>query len=74
MPNAPHEQYEVENPAIKVLMNDIGKALGAQMPKGWGFTLLMFTYGPDGDMFYISSAQRDDMLRAMAEFIQKRGN
>lgn len=66
-------EHEVENPPIKALLNDLGGMLGAQMPEGWGFTLLLFTYGEDGSLFYISSANRQDMLNTMAEFIGKKG-
>lgn len=74
MVDSRNEQYGVDNPEIKKLLNDLAHLLGDQMPKGCGFTLLLFSYGEGGDLFYISSAQRDDMLRTMAEFIQKRGN
>lgn len=45
------------------------------MPDGWGFTLLMFNYGVGeklGDgLFYLSSANREDMIATMREFIAK---
>lgn len=68
------DEHEIDNPPIKELLNDLGHRLGAEMPEGWGFTLLLFTYGEDGELFYISSAQRQDMLNTMAEFLAKKGS
>lgn len=42
-----------------------------RLPKGMGFVLLMFDFGDKGNMFYISDAQRDDVLKSMQEFIDK---
>lgn len=42
-----------------------------RMPSGMGFALLMFDFGENGNMFYIANANRDDVLNAMQEFINK---
>ena len=42
-----------------------------RLPMGMGFVLLMFDFGENGNMFYISDAQRDDVLKSMQEFIDK---
>jgi hypothetical protein len=50
-----------------------GRGNGGKLPDGWGFALLVFTYG-GGTMTYISSAQRADMILAMQEFLRKQAN
>lgn len=68
------EDYQVETPdEIKKLLREIGGILGPAMPTGWGFTLMIYTFGEGGTMTYISNAQREDMLAAMQEFLQKQG-
>lgn len=55
------------------MMREIGELLRracAQVP-GYGFALLIFEFGPDGNMFYTSNAQRADVIGMMREFIQK---
>lgn len=42
-----------------------------RLPMGMGFVLLMFDFGKNGNMFYISDAQREDVLNAMREFVEK---
>ncbi|MFC0694750.1 hypothetical protein [Paraburkholderia humisilvae] len=49
-------------------MNEIGSILG-DVFKGKGFALLVFDFGPDGMMNWLSNADRDDMLVALREFI-----
>jgi hypothetical protein len=53
---------------LNKIMNDIGKIL-ADVVKPKGFALLVFDLGNDGNMNYISNANRDDMITAMKEFI-----
>lgn len=36
-----------------------------------GFSLLVFDFGEDGTMSYISNAAREDMIKAMEEFLEK---
>lgn len=66
------DSFEVENPQIIAALRHMGRDLKGRMPEGWGFALLMFDYGTsEGSMFYLSSAERSDMLKAMKEFIAK---
>lgn len=64
-------EFEVRNEEVEQKLKDIGRMLKEAMPAGFGFTFLMFSYGAEGAMFYISSAQREDMIKALREFIQK---
>lgn len=75
----PGHDYRVPvPPEVKKPLQDIGERIGHALPPGWGFALLIFTFnkteGEDGTMTYISNAQRDDMLRAFQEFLQKQGS
>ena len=65
------EQYEVKNKPIQDLLKALATLIAHAMPKDWGFTLMLFKYGPEGDLFYISSAVREDMIKTMEEFIKK---
>jgi hypothetical protein len=67
----PEMKYEVRDEQIEALLKDIGQRLKSVMPDGYGFNLLIFSFGDGGSMFYLSNAQREDMIRAMQEFIAK---
>lgn len=62
--------FEIRNAEVEEKLRTIGRSLKDQMPEGFGFTLLIFSYTP-GAMFYMSSAERTDMIAAMREFIAK---
>lgn len=64
-------QYEVRHEGAENMLNEIGGILREACPEGYGFSLLVFSFGEGGNMFYTSNAQREDMIRAMQEFIQK---
>jgi len=64
-------RYEIENDAIKSVLNGIAKRIGASLDPGWGFLLMLFEYGEKGSMFYISSAERGDCMRMAQEWIDK---
>jgi hypothetical protein len=69
--------YNVRSDIVESALRDLAKQIKPQVPDGFGFTLMIFSYGqpglakegPAGSMFYISSAQREDMVKAMKEFI-----
>lgn len=64
--------FQVKNEEVEKLLNNIGHVLKDVMPEGWGFTVMMFDMDTTtGSMFYLSSAQRADMIEAMKEFIKK---
>jgi hypothetical protein len=78
-PTVEQHSYNVRSRDVESALRDIATQIRPQVPDGFGFTLLIFSYGrtglrgegPAGSMFYISSAQRDDMVKAMREFIQR---
>ena len=71
----PEFNYEVRHEDAEKMLNEIGALLRSACPPGYGFSLLIFSFGEGGNLFYTSNAQREDMIRAMQEFIAKfRGN
>lgn len=64
-------RFEVENEQVKTTLNLIGNRIGGALDKGWGFLLMLFEYGPKGSMFYLSSAERGDVVRMAQEWIDK---
>lgn len=70
-PPDPKSNYEVRHAGAERAMRNIARRLKQTMPPGYGFTVLVFSYGEQGELFYMSSALRDDMIRTMKEFIAK---
>jgi hypothetical protein len=64
-------RYEVRNAEVEKLLQSIGRTVKGALPPGYGFTLLLFGYTPNNELFYVSSAQRQDMINTMREFIAK---
>ncbi len=63
--------FEVRNEQAEGQLHDIGRIIADSLPDGWGFTLLLFEFGAGGSTFYLSNARRDDMVRALQEFIER---
>lgn len=71
--------YNVRSTEVESALRDLAALVQPRVPRGFGFTLLLFSYGrtglanegPQGAMFYISTADRDDMVQALREFINK---
>ena len=66
--------FEVRDPEAEQKLREIGRMLKKTMPKGYGFTLLLFEFGKGGNLFYISSGERADVIKTMEEFIEKNKN
>ena len=64
-------KFEVRNEEAERMLRNIGEILRDVCPPGFGFSLLVFAFGKNGSMFYTSNAQRDTMIAAMREFIEK---
>lgn len=59
------------NEQVEFALREVAEYAKTRMPMGLGFTLLMFDFGEGGNMFYISNAQREDVLKSMEEFLEK---
>lgn len=68
------EDYKVGGEKEKKMMQHLSEVIKPEIPVGMGFCVLVFDYGPNGNLFYASSASREDMLRALEEFISKQKN
>lgn len=65
------EEFEVKNTEVEKVMKEIGQLIAKELPEGWGFSLMIMDYGKNGCTFYISTVQREDMVKAMQEFIER---
>lgn len=63
--------FEVRNKITEAILRELGEELKKRIPPGNVFTLLIAILGDNGEMFYISSALREDVIRNMKEFILK---
>jgi hypothetical protein len=71
--------YNVRSVEVEDALREVAGLVAPLVPTGFGFTVLIFSYGktglrgegPAGSMFYISSADRADMVKAMKEFIAR---
>lgn len=63
------EQHEF----VKRKMRRIGHKVEEELPRGFGYVVLAFDFGTGDDkqMIYASNANRQDVVRAMEEFIEK---
>ena len=52
------------------VLQDIAKDIKAKLPENFGFALLAYEFD-DKKMLYISNSQRQDVMNAMVEFLQK---
>ena len=66
------EREEQANNMLQEIMQDFKNKL----PEGMGFTLLAYEFGDkDGRrMLYASNSEREDVLKAMLEFVDKNLN
>lgn len=67
--------FYVKDEKAQEALKNIGRMVKKEMlPEGYGFALLVFPFGEGGGMFYMSSAERETMIKAMKEFIENAEN
>lgn len=70
------DTFEIKDEGIESKMRDIGNRIHAAIQdsdfKGkMGFALCIFEFGDGGAFFYMSDAQRSDMIRVLEEFTER---
>lgn len=63
--------YEIDDPVIKNRLRSIAEQIKKFLPSGWGFTLFLFGFGKDKGVFYISNANREDMVKTIKAWLAK---
>lgn len=56
---------------LRTILNDAGTIVRSMMPPGWGFTLILASYGEGGGLLYISTVEREDSIKMLREFINR---
>lgn len=59
---------------VKSKLNDIARMVDNELPKGFGFVVLSFKFNAApyaSEMMYVSNANREDVVQAMEEWIEK---
>ena len=63
---------------VKSKLQEIARKVDNELPEDFGFIVLTFKFNEKPDtaqMMYVSNVNRDDVVKAMDEFIQKtKGN
>ena len=59
---------------LKNKMQDIAKTVESQLPPSYGFIVLTYPHNETGELLYVSNSNRNDVVRAMKEFIKKTEN
>lgn len=71
MPDDIKANFEIKNERMETMLKEWGKKIKDTLPAGVGFSLFIYDYGNKGNMFYLSTAERADMIDALEEFIEK---
>ena len=64
----------MEEEIVKSKMQEIARKVKEELPEGFGFVVLAFKFNEKGQMIYTSNANREDVVEAMKEFIEKTKN
>ena len=68
---------ENEEEYIKGKLQNIAQNIDKELPEGFGFALLTFKFNTEpntSDLMYVSNANREDIVKAMEEWIEKTKN
>ena len=64
----------MEEEYLKNKMQDIAKKIKEELPENFGFVLLTYRHNSKGELIYVSNSNREDVVEAMKEFIEKTKN
>ena len=55
----------------EVICRKLAQLIKSQMPKHWGFCLILMSHGGDGFMTYLSDSRREDCIKMLRELALK---
>lgn len=61
--------FQVRHAGAERALREIADSIKAKVPPGFGFGLFIFEFGDKGTMFWVSNAQRPDMIKSLREWI-----
>lgn len=50
---------------------EIARKVKADLPPGTGFTLFLFNFGEGGNLAYVSTGEREDVVKAIREWLAR---
>lgn len=62
---------------VKSRLQEIAKMIDNELPSGFGFTLLTYKFNTEpnsSELMYVSNSNREDVVKAMEEWIEKTKN
>ena len=57
--------------AVEAQAAELAGVIQSALPKGLGFALFVFNFGDGGHLAYMSNAQREDMIKAVKEWLAR---
>lgn len=70
-PPTDHHYAGPDAAEVRDLLNDLGGRLREAMLPGWGYVLLIASFGEQGGLFYISNIEREDVFKMMREYMNR---
>lgn len=61
------DQIRGDFPEAEAAAQRAAQIIGSRLPPGYGFALLVFSFGPGGFLTHVSNANRADMAKALRE-------
>lgn len=65
----PDNKFEIQSLGEK--LQDIAEKVKEELPENTGFAILCFPFHTNGRLFYMSNADRNDVAKAMQEWIDE---
>lgn len=56
---------------LEAAARQLGRRIKQGVPPGVGFVVVMYDYGPNGHMTFLSSGDRGDTMKMLRELLQK---
>ena len=57
--------------SAEVVCQKTGRLIAREVPLGWGFCMMLSSFGPSGFCAYISNQDREDTINLMREIANK---
>jgi hypothetical protein len=63
--------YQIRDPDIEAKMIFLAKGIAQGLPETYGFALFIVSKDEEGNLFYVSSIERPEMVTMLTEWVKR---
>lgn len=66
----PDPNFQIFNEDMEFKLKEISDSVAQQVPPGWGFTVLLCSFGPNSELFWMTNVEPASVIAMFKKYIE----